>query len=77
MLTKLACGISSVIRRGDQSCLAKQELKPDCGCTTNGPALWSAPPGVVTWILPVVAPVGTVAVISVRASTLKAAGVPA
>jgi hypothetical protein len=48
----------------------------DYGSTVNGPALRSVPVGVVTWSAPVVAPIGTVAVISVAASMVKADGVP-
>ena len=36
----------------------------------------SVPPGVTTWILPVVAPMGTVVVISEGKATLNEAGVP-
>jgi hypothetical protein len=42
----------------------------------KGQLLDSVPPVVTTWTLPVVAPVGTVAVISELETTLKTAGVP-
>lgn len=38
--------------------------------------LESVPEGVVTWTVPVVAPVGTVAVMSVREDTVNVAAVP-
>ena len=46
------------------------------GLTVNDPELVSVPPGVVTLILPVVAPEGTVAVILLAESTVKVALVP-
>ena len=46
------------------------------GATRNGPPLNSTPPGVVTWTLPVVAPTGTVVVISVAETTSNTVGVP-
>jgi hypothetical protein len=44
--------------------------------TVNDPALWPVPAAVVTLIRPVVAPEGTVALISVDDSTVKPAEVP-
>src|SRR5277367_3559694 len=46
------------------------------GSTTNGPLLRSLPPGIVTWSLPVVAPAGTTAEISVGEPTLNDAALP-
>src|SRR5262245_25618941 len=47
------------------------------GCVTvNSPALVAVPPGVVTVILPVVAPVGTAVLICVPDTTVKVAAVP-
>jgi hypothetical protein len=47
-----------------------------CGVTVNGLALVAVPLGVVTWMVPVVAPIGTVAVISVSEPTVKVALTP-
>ena len=46
------------------------------GNTRNGTLLDRVPLGVVTWSLPVVAPDGTVVVISEGETTLNVAGVP-
>ena len=42
----------------------------------KGTLLDSVPPGVTTWMLPLVAPLGTVAVIRDSEVTVKVAGVP-
>ena len=52
------------------------EVRRLYGSTRKGTLLESVPPGVVNWILPVVEPAGTVVVISVGETTLKAASVP-
>src|ERR1019366_9283852 len=44
--------------------------------TTNGTSLERTPPGVVTWTAPVVAPAGTLVVISELETTVNVAGVP-
>jgi hypothetical protein len=46
------------------------------GRTRNGNGVRSPPPGAVTWILPLVAPVGTLVVISVAETTVNVASVP-
>ena len=46
------------------------------GATVNAAALVAVPPGVVTLIRPVVAPVGTTAVILIAEFTVKLAGIP-
>jgi len=45
------------------------------GFTTKDALLVSVPPGVVTWTVPLVAPVGTVVVISDAETTVKVAAV--
>jgi len=44
--------------------------------TRKGTLLESAPPGVITWTVPVVAPTGTLVVISEADFTVKTAAVP-
>ena len=46
------------------------------GVTRKVTLLESVPPGVVTWTLPVVAPLGTVVVISEAETTVNVAAVP-
>ena len=46
------------------------------GVTVKGTLLESVPPGVTTWTVPVVAPFGTVVVISEAETTVKVAAVP-
>src|SRR6185436_17543026 len=53
-----------------------EEIVGAGGMTVKSPALVAVPPGVVTLILPVVAPAGTVVLICVLDTTLKVAAVP-
>src|SRR6185436_15488017 len=55
---------------------ANEEIVGAGGMTVKSPALVAVPPGVVTLILPVVAPAGTVVLICVLDTTLKVAAVP-
>ena len=51
-------------------------LKMYYGVTRNLTLLTSVPPGVTTWIVPLVAPAGTVVVINVGRTTVNTAAVP-
>ena len=53
-----------------------EEIVGAGGVTVKSPALVAVPPGVVTVILPVVAPAGTALLICVLDNTLKEASVP-
>lgn len=58
-------------------CPADSEAPPTLyGSTRKGTLLESVSVGVVTWTVPVVAPAGTVAVMSARETTVNVAAVP-
>src|SRR5262249_27281271 len=86
LMSKSAIGFSKFPKRlastGSDHGLSQEGLhifRRPCqnqGFTRKTTLLLSVPLGVVTWTLPVVAPVGTVVLISVRETTVNLAGVP-